>query len=189
MATAADPRFLRSREAILDAARELLLAQGPSAITHQQIAEHAGVGRATVYRHWPRTDQLLAEAMATVDMPFFVAPTRPFRAWLSGELAAIARQLEQHDVLAVATTLAHAALWDAGMDARRATFAGTLTARVQAAVREAERVGELRLGVEPDEAAALLIGPLYYRATVARLPTGADLIERSVAALGEWTDG
>lgn len=182
-----DPRYLRSRDAILQAARELLLTQGPSAVTHQQIAEHAGIGRATVYRHWPRTDQLLAEAMATVPMPFFESPNRPFRAWLVRELRTLARQLEQHDVLAVATTLAQAALWDTSLDERRAAFAATLDGRLQAVVQDAERLGELHLRVDPHDVSALLIGPIYYRATIEHLPASDDLISRSVTALGDWT--
>jgi AcrR family transcriptional regulator len=188
MTSAGDPRFLRSREAILDAARELLLAQGPAAVTHQQIATHAGIGRATVYRHWPRTDQLLAEAMATVPMAFFDVPQRPLRAWLVGELTAIARQLEHHDVLAVSTTLANAAVWDAAMDDRRAGFAAALTERLAAALAEAQRVGELELRVDPGTAAALTVGPVYYRATIEHSATDPETIEHCVAALGVWTD-
>ena len=45
-----DPRTVRSREAILAAARHLLLHHGPAAVTHQRVAEQAGVGRATVSR-------------------------------------------------------------------------------------------------------------------------------------------
>lgn len=187
MVPATDPRFVRSRDAILTAARELLLAHGPSAVTHHQIAEHAGIGRATVYRHWPRTDELLAEAMATVPMPFFASPTPPVRAWLLHELTSLARQLDQPDVLAVATTLAQAALWDTGMDARRRSFAETLTDRLDAAVEEARRTGELQLQVAPEEVAALLVGPIYYRATIEHRATDLELIERSVAALGTWT--
>jgi AcrR family transcriptional regulator len=187
MATVGDPRFLRSRQLILNAARELLRAHGPSAVTHQQIAEHAGIGRATVYRHWPRTDQLLAEAMATVPLPFFDSPTRPVRVWLARELTAIARELEQDDVLAVSTTLANAALWDTEMDARRGAFAATLTARLSAAVEEAQRSGELQLEVEPDAVAALTIGPIYYRATIEHATSDPDTIERCISQLGTWT--
>jgi len=183
-----DPRFQRSREAILTAARELLLAHGPSAVTHHQIAEHAGIGRATVYRHWPRTDQLLGEAMATVPMPFFDTPTRPLRKWLVQELTAIARQLEHDDVLAVSTTLANAALWVADMDARRATFAVALTERLSAALEEAQRLGEFELRAEPKAIAALTIGPLYYRATIEHTTTTPETIEHCVTALGTWTD-
>ncbi|MCK6066400.1 MULTISPECIES: TetR/AcrR family transcriptional regulator [Microbacterium] len=182
-----DPRFLRSRQAMLDAARELLLAHGPGAVTHHRIAEHAGIGRATVYRHWPQPEQLLAEAMATVPLPFFEAPASPFRPWLAGEFTSLARELELDEVRAVATTLANAALWNPGMDARRAGFAGVLSRRLAAALTAAEQAGELSLRGEPSDAAALAIGPLYYRATIERAPADAALIERCVDAVGVWT--
>lgn len=182
-----DPRFLRSRQAILDAARELLIAQGPTAVTAHQIAEHAGIGRATVYRHWPQADQLLAEAMATVPLPFFDAPAAPFRAWVTRELTSLARQLEGDAVRAVATTLANAALWDPAMDVRRAGFARALSERLAAALAEAEALGELSLRVEPDTSAALAVGPIYYRATIDRAPADSALIERCVASLGDWS--
>ena len=63
MSYSADPRAVRSREAMLAAARRLLAEEGLDAVTHQRVAQEAGVGRATVYRHWPRTDQLLLDAM------------------------------------------------------------------------------------------------------------------------------
>jgi AcrR family transcriptional regulator len=186
MGTESDPRFQRSREAIVTAARELLLAHGPSAVTHSQIAAHANIGRATVYRHWPRTDQLLAEAMATVPMPFFERPVSPYRDWLAIELAEIARQLELDDVRAVATTLASAAIWDTDMDARRAGFARVLSERLTTALREAERDGELVLEKDAASVAATTIGPIYYRATIERAAADAALIERCVAAAGTW---
>src|SRR4051812_30011185 len=183
MSIEADPRFLRSREAILNAARELLLAQGPTAVTHNQIAEHAGIGRATVYRHWPRTDQLLAEAMASVPMPFFDHPASPYRDWLTRQLTAVARQLEHHDVLAVATTPASTALGDPAMDARRAGFAATLADRLAGGLLEAEKSGELTLRAGASAVAALAIGPIHYRATIERAAADRALIERCVAAI------
>jgi AcrR family transcriptional regulator len=184
--TEADPRFQRSREAIVNAARELLLAHGPAAVTHNQIAEHAGVGRATVYRHWPRTDQLLAEAMATVPLPFFDGAASPYRGWLTRELTALARQLDQHDVRAVTTTLSSTALWDTAMDARRAGFAEILSQRLSAALAQAEKQGEFSPRTDAANAAALAIGPLYYRATIERAVADASLIEQCVVAAGTW---
>lgn len=170
----------------MNAARELLLLHGPAAVTHNQIADHAGIGRATVYRHWPRTDQLLGEAMATVPLPFFENAESPYREWLTRELTTIAGQLDQDDVRAVTSTLANTALWDARMDARRQGFASTLSERLTAALAEAERHGELSLRGDASSAAALTIGPIYYRATIEREPADAALIERCVAAAGEW---
>lgn len=187
MAAETDPRFLRSREAILHAARGLLLERGPTAVTHVQVAERAGVGRATVYRHWPRAELLLVEAMATVPMPFFDEPTVPTRDWLRRELTAIARQLDLDDVRAVSTTLAGTALWDDTMDARRAQFAGVLSGRLAAALDDAQARGEITLAIPSRDAAAMAIGPMYYRGTIERTTTDSSLIEATIAALGTWS--
>ncbi len=152
-----------------------------------QVAELAGVGRATVYRHWPHSDLLLAEAMATVPMPFFATPSAPIREWIRAELTALARELELHDVRAVATTLANAALWDPAMDARRAQFAQVLTDRLAAGLDEAQAGGELILDVDSRSAAAITIGPLYYRSTIEHVPINDSLIETLIATLGHWT--
>lgn len=186
MASQTDPRYLRSRTAILDAARELLLEHGPTAVTHAQVSERAGVGRATVYRHWPRSDQLLGEAMATVPMRFFSTPTAPVRDWMRTELTEMARQLEHDAVRAVATTLANTALWDADMDARREQFASILTERIAAALDDAQQRGEVTLSTDPRSAAALAIGPLHYRSTIEHGAIDADLVEASVNAVGTW---
>jgi AcrR family transcriptional regulator len=160
---------------------------GPGAVTHVQVAEHAGVGRATVYRHWPRSDLLLAEAMATVPMPFFTAPTTPVRDWLRAELTALARELELHDIRAVATTLANTALWDPAMDARRDQFAQLLTDRLASGIGRAEASGELTLRVDDRAAAAVTIGPLYYRSTIEHAAVDDALIDTVIAALGDWS--
>ncbi|MGI5190700.1 TetR/AcrR family transcriptional regulator [Promicromonospora sp. CA-289599] len=186
MAAHTDPRYLRSRAAILDASRDLLVELGPTAVTHAQVAERAGVGRATVYRHWPRSDQLLGEAMATVPLPFFDAPTVPARDWLRAELTALARQLEHDTVRAVATTLANSALWDANMDARRERFASILMERLAAALEGAHKRGEITLSTDPRSAAALAIGPLHYRSTIEHGDIDADLVEAAVNAVGTW---
>jgi AcrR family transcriptional regulator len=185
--TDADPRFQRSRQAILSAARELLLEKGPIAVTHAQVAERARVGRATVYRHWPRPDELLAEAMATVPMPLLDNPTAPTRQWLTRELTTLAQQLELADVRAVATTLASTALWDHQMDTRRAQFATILSDRLASALDTAQDRGEVTLAMPVHDAAAFLVGPIYYRSTIEHGPAGPTLIEALIAAIGTWT--
>ncbi|MBL7252958.1 TetR/AcrR family transcriptional regulator [Paractinoplanes lichenicola] len=188
MNTETDPRFQRSQQAILTAARELLLEKGPVAVTHVQVAERAGVGRATVYRHWPRTDQLLAEAMATVRMPLLDNPTVPTRQWLTRELTALARQLDLDDVRAVAVTLAGTAPWDEQMNARRAQFAKILADRLADALDAAQTRGELRLSLPSRDAAALAIGPIYYRSTIEHASADAALIEAVITVVGTWVD-
>jgi hypothetical protein len=128
--------------------------------------------------------------MTTVPMPFFATPsnpTTPTRQWIRTELTALARELDLHDIRAVATTLANTALWDRAMDARRAQFAQLLTERLAARLDEAQARGELTLRVDSRLAAAVTIGPLYYRSTIEHAAIDDSLIDTVIAALGDWT--
>jgi AcrR family transcriptional regulator len=51
---------LRNRELVLDAATELVRREGES-VPMAQIAEHAGVGVGTLYRHFSTREELLGE--------------------------------------------------------------------------------------------------------------------------------
>lgn len=53
------------RERLIDAARELALEGGYAAVTMHEVADRAGVARATVYRYFATKDHLLTE-VATV---------------------------------------------------------------------------------------------------------------------------
>ncbi|MER5650596.1 TetR/AcrR family transcriptional regulator [Streptosporangium sp. NPDC002524] len=187
MADTTDPRVTRSREAILAAARELLREEGPPAVTHQRVAARAGVGRATVYRHWPRPEQLLTDAMADVPMPFFLAPATPVRPWLERQLRVLADQLALPDVLAVTTTLVQGARSQPQITTRRDRLATTIGRQLRAALTLAEQAGELRVAGDSRDAPALMIGPLLYRGLLEPGPVSDDLIDRLLDAAGTWT--
>jgi AcrR family transcriptional regulator len=62
-------RGARKREAILQAAASLLVAEGAGAFTIGALVERTGIPRMTIYRHWPSRDSLLATAMASLPEP------------------------------------------------------------------------------------------------------------------------
>ncbi|HEY4022967.1 MAG TPA: TetR/AcrR family transcriptional regulator [Pseudonocardiaceae bacterium] len=59
------PRSQKARNAVLDAAAELLLTQGLSAVSMDAVAERAGVSKATIYRWWPTKETLALDALYT----------------------------------------------------------------------------------------------------------------------------
>jgi AcrR family transcriptional regulator len=61
-----DPRVERTRAAVIEAASDLLVADGPGAITHANVAQAANVSRTTVYNHWPTREDLLRAAIDSV---------------------------------------------------------------------------------------------------------------------------
>jgi AcrR family transcriptional regulator len=59
------PRSQKAHKAVLDAAAELLLTKGLSAVSMDAVAEQAGVSKATIYRWWPTKETLALDALYT----------------------------------------------------------------------------------------------------------------------------
>ncbi len=51
---------------MIDAAAELLTNEGPSAVTHANVAVAANVSRTTVYNHWPTQADLLRDTIESL---------------------------------------------------------------------------------------------------------------------------
>lgn len=69
-----DPRPARSRARLLDAATTLLRSGGPSAVTVDAVTRASNVARATLYRHFPSGNDLLAAAFHALIPPAPVPP-------------------------------------------------------------------------------------------------------------------
>jgi AcrR family transcriptional regulator len=63
---AVDPRIERSRQVILAAALAELGEIGYGGFTIESVAARAGVGKSTIYRHWPDKLSLIADAFETL---------------------------------------------------------------------------------------------------------------------------
>lgn len=183
---ATDPRAARSREAILAAAWDLLAREGPGAITHQRVAQQAGVGRATVYRHWAAPEDLLRDALFSAELPFFATPALPLRSWLHAELRQLADELALPAVASLAIALME--------QTRCASSAGTgphrhvtvITERLAAAFALAVDAGELDTAPDPALAAAHLIGPLVYRTTLQAAAVPDSLLTAVIDGVAHW---
>lgn len=86
---------LRNRERIVAAAREIFVEYGPEAPL-DEIARRAGIGNATLYRHFPDRDALIHDVLLSV-------MTRT-----TGHAEAVA--VEESDAFAALTRFAHAAV-------------------------------------------------------------------------------
>jgi AcrR family transcriptional regulator len=181
-----DPRATRSREAMLVAARELLAGEGPGAVTHQRVAQQAGVGRATAYRHWPRAEQLLLDAMGGADLSLFKDPETPVRPWLRRQLRQMADELSVPAVAAVAVTLAQSAMWDPEIAHQHDESTRTIAERIQAAIELAVADGELATDAGAADLPAMLVGPIVYRTTMQRGEVSDALIDRLIDGVGTW---
>ena len=69
-----DPRPARSRARLLESATALLRAGGPSAVTVDAVLRGANVARATLYRHFPSGNDLVAAAFHALIPPAPIPP-------------------------------------------------------------------------------------------------------------------
>lgn len=101
-----DPRPARSRARLLDAATALLRTGGPSAVTVDAVTRGANVARATLYRHFPSGNDLLAAAFHSLIPP---APMPPESGSLRERLVALMQA--QADLISETPILLTATYW------------------------------------------------------------------------------
>ncbi len=101
-----DPRPARSRARLLESATALLRSGGPSAVTVDAVLRGANVARATLYRHFPSGNDLLAAAFQSLIPP---APMPPERGSLRDRLTALLEAWAAH--IADAPALLSAMNW------------------------------------------------------------------------------
>ncbi len=165
-----DPRIARSRSRIRAAAVRLLSAHGYDGVTMEAVAEAAGVGKATLYRHWPSKPSLMIEAVGCLtghkgDPP---PPGTPPRDAVVHSLRGLARVLREGTWGSVMPTLLDAAGRDPELDRLVSDFVGSRRGRLRGTVARAVDTGDLPAGTDVDQAVDLLVGPLFYAAFVRR---------------------
>ncbi len=184
-AVSSDPRPARSRARLLDAATALLRSGGPSAVTIDAVTRKANVARATLYRHFPSANDLVAAAFVGLIPP---PPMPPSTGSLRERLLAIV--VEWAESIAEAPTTLTAMAWlSLGPDIEQVPSAGgsqvgSLRERIaeqysapfDAVFDSPDAAAELR-PVDRTMAFALLIGPLAF----GRISTLTEFDYRAVA--------
>lgn len=174
-----DPRVRRTRRAVLDAVRAILLEEGQDAVTHLRVAERSGVGRATLYRHWPDRTRLLIEALVTT--PRSPEPIHDdLRLDLIEDLRAIRHNLVATPLAPILATLIERAEWDAELRAMKIDLVHRSGERLRRALGAAVCRGELPPDLEIDRAIARLTGPLFFRRFLSGEEIPPDLPEALV---------
>jgi len=88
--TEADPRTVRSRQRLLDAATTLLKSGGPEAVTIDAVTRLSKVARTTLYRHFASARQLRAATLERLLPP--VIETVPPTGLRDGLVTSLSRQ-------------------------------------------------------------------------------------------------
>jgi AcrR family transcriptional regulator len=161
-----DPRAVRSRAAALAAARDLLVEQGWPGLTHVAVAERSGVGRTTLYRHWPDTPSLIRDTLAHHIAVAHAEPTGDLRTDLVRELEASRAMLHEPATDRAIRVVVERAAVDAAFAEMKDALYRAGTGVLREIVAAAEVRGELR-ELDLDLAVDQLFGPLFFRRLIA----------------------
>jgi AcrR family transcriptional regulator len=159
------PPSTSAHRAILDAARELLTERDLAHLNLEQVAAQAGVGKATIYRHWRTREALALELL--LELAGDMAPVRD-RGDVRAEMVAIVdgtvRVLTRTPLGRVMEHLfSDLALNPALSDPFRAAIVQARRATVAAVISRGIEREQIRAHADVDLATELLIGPVYYR--------------------------
>jgi AcrR family transcriptional regulator len=166
------PRSEESQRAILDATKALLEERGFVDLTIEEVAQRAGVGKATIYRRWPTKGTLVFEAFA---FQFLERQPLPDTGSLSGDLlAALQGWIRVVKGTVTGRTLVGliaevqrdpelAVIW-------REKFITPVRAQHRILINRAIERGEIAATTDADIALDLTFGPAYHRLLQSHLP-------------------
>ncbi len=150
---------------MLLAAREIMVAEGMDAVTHQRVAEVAGIGRATVYRHWPAIDELILAVFDRHSFPSLEEGEEgDFPARLRRNLMWIVAFYTSVVTRPMALAMAERAQWNERMRELLDRLVTQKERNLEIAIQQAP--AEVRAGLISEDSSTLvsmLIGPIYYR--------------------------
>ncbi len=160
--SAGRPRSEEAHRAILDAALELLVEAGYSALTVEGIASRAGVGKATIYRRWASKLPLVIEAFGRLP-GLEESDTGDLVMDLERMLCSYLEVFSSTPLGAVVPSLAGELPHNPELSE---LFAPVVRARRQPLIRALQRGiarGEIPADTDLDLAADLIVGPITVR--------------------------
>ena len=175
-----DPRVVRSHQAALSAVRELLAEEGWTGVTHVAVAARSGVGRTTLYRHWPDVASLIHDAIVQQIGQARTARTGDLRADLISELNGLRRLLYEPASERTMRAVLERAPFDPSFAKLKETLYLSGSAGYRAILADGVKHGELQPDTDIDMAVDQLAGPLMYRRLFAGLTVDKKYVEAIV---------
>ena len=184
-----DPRIRRTRRAVVDAVAALLTDEGAGSVTHQRVADVSGVGRATLYRHWPTAADLLYDVLGEVDQPLLRPGGGSLIEWLRTELRRAATEMGEPAVIQFVSVLVGRAGLDAGAAELRRRLIDHNVMNLATAVARAAQRGEIGAEPDPHELMAQLLGPIVFRVIIEGRPATDSFIDGVIEpVMAQWID-
>lgn len=158
------PRSEQARQAILRTTLKILGKSGFSDFKIEEVAAHASVGKATVYRWWPNKGALIADAFASSTTPKLRFPdTGSVYTDMSQQMRQLIKVFRSRRGRIVSAILAAGQSDKDLIEAFRERFLWPRRREAYATLRRGIERGELRKDLDPDLLLDSLYGPIYMR--------------------------
>lgn len=172
-----DPRVRRSRAAILDATLAVLGRDGMAGLSIEGIAAEAGVGKATIYRHWPQREDLIVDAFETLKPALEPRPDGTVRERLRDLLVRTCEATADETWGRCIPALIDASERDPAMRERHRRMSATRRQVLLDLLQEGVDGGEFAPDLDVDLAAMTLFGPILLTRTMMHEAFDTDRID------------
>jgi AcrR family transcriptional regulator len=181
------PRSPKAQQAILAGAIELLLEQGLHAMSMDDVAERAGVSKATIYRWWASKELLALDALATewaVPTPSSERDTGSLRGDLLARFRPWLRQLNRKPYgRVIAGLIAEAQTDPEFAKLYREHFVQPRRDATRPLLLRAIDRGEIPANTNLEVTLDLLYGPIYHRLLHGHAPLNDRFVQQVIDAV------
>ena len=178
------PRSERAERAIIDAALSVFAESGPEGLCIETVAARAGVGKATIYRRWPGKEDLLLDAIGSLQAPLPEPRGRSAREDLVTMLAAMRDSVaDPRRAREFALLLGEGAKYPRLMARYVETMLEPRREVIRSVLRRGVATGELRASTDIEAALFMLTGAVLARGKYDKSSMPPGYVERVVDEL------
>jgi len=175
------PRSKKFDESILAATLELAGEVGIKGMSMDELAQRAGVSKATIYRRWPSKEILVLQALQSSLQPLDDVDTgevvEDLRLCLGQMIARMSKKDRMNDVL---PHLIEMATHDATLRSAVDDYVANRRVPVRQVLERAIGRGELPAGTDIEMVLDALLGPIIYRRLLSGGVLDADFLDRLI---------
>ena len=170
------------RNEVLEAAAELLFAEGMGAVTIDKVANRSGASKMTIYKWWPSKGALALDGyFHRVDPQLVFPDTGDIEADLRAQLHTFMRVIHDSPAGRVIGELIGQAQSDPELKAAYLErYSGPRRAKAVAAMETAKSRGQLRASLDPESVVDQLWGACYHRLLLPDQPLTDEFIDALV---------
>lgn len=162
---------------MIEAVTQIIVEEGAAAVTHQRVAERSGVGRATVYRHWPTTEEILLSVFELFQIPAIETESGTLQQRLTTLLHWMVTQFSRPDVRAFIMAITERAQRDPEIRRVQQERMEGFQQRIIQVLKDAA----IPIQQPTELITARLIGPIWFLVLVQGKTPGDDFLEQLVA--------